>query len=548
MKVSKAPDESFRFTYAKERSHLSDMVDEIEQLKSTQTLHLEETVPVSSSNPLRPEAIASQDLEDSDDALVATVVKSIHELRQAGLNNRFDRDMETLFEDLEPRSSPSKALKIQALLQLNQQLKGASFARQFLEAGLTRRLARCAQLDTDTVSAVLTTVAMSEIFPLDRVSPEDLLCAFQALVRLAPGLLIQAQPFHKVVIDRKQNLSKALSRDLVEFGKTVKVETLGNNILWTPRSLALFVLEHLLRTIRKSRTMPIDLPTSLFNQILEILSVSVEEYEAQRQLVEVALTILEYSAVSSASRTHENQAEATTNPDYSLLGDAVTRLVQCTSVEERTVKSIALRLVVSLTNDEPVVCTSLAETDLIPAVFSIIEQELPPLSESADSGDEFDASKLDSVIMALGCLLNLADCSSEARHRMYAPSQPGVSNVHWLVSMFNQRAGKAEDACVLPLCGKTKLTFLQATTLAQSHVVVAFGYLSMLLCTLCIDVNIYYFVAESIKGKDVTALCTEAQDFLDKLEKLASLNPDDPGTFTERFRSILVSLMAKKIR
>jgi hypothetical protein len=444
MKVSKVPDESFRFTYAKERSHLSDMVDEIEQLKSTQALNLEATVPVNSSNLLRPEAIASQDLEDSDDASAASVVKSIHELRQAGINNRFERDMETLFEDLEPRSSPSKALKVQALLQLNQQLKGANFARQFVEAGLTRRLARCAQLDTDTVSAVLTTFALSEVFPLDRVSPGDLLSAFQALVRLAPGMLIQTQPFHKVVIDRKQNLSKALTRDLVEFGKAVKVETLGNSVLWTPQSVALFVLEHLLRTIRKSRTVSIDLPTSLFNQILEILSVSIEEYEAQRRLVEVALTVLEYSAVSSASRTHENQAETTT-PNYSLLGDAVTRLMQCTSVEERNVKSIALRLVVSLTNDEPVVCTSLAETDLIPAVFSIIEQELPPLSESADSGDEFDASKLDSVIMALGCLLNLADCSSEARDRMYAPSKTGVSNVHWLVSMFNQRAGRAQD-------------------------------------------------------------------------------------------------------
>jgi hypothetical protein len=70
----------------------------------------------------------------------------------------------------------------------------------------------------------------------------------------------------------------------------------------------------------------------------------------------------------------------------------------------------------------------------------------------------------------------------------------------------------------------------------------------MLLCTLCLDVNVCRFVAESIKGKDVTALCKEAQDFLDKLEKLASLNPDDPGTFTERFRSILVSLTAQKTR
>lgn len=72
----------------------------------------------------------------------------------------------------------------------------------------------------------------------------------------------------------------------------------------------------------------------------------------------------------------------------------------------------------------------------------------------------------------------------------------------------------------------------------------------MLLCTLCLDVSVYRYVVESVDGKDMMALCTEAQDFLDKLEKVASLNPDDPATstFTERFKSILVSLKSQKLR
>lgn len=77
----------------------------------------------------------------------------------------------------------------------------------------------------------------------------------------------------------------------------------------------------------------------------------------------------------------------------------------------------------------------------------------------------------------------------------------------------------------------------------------AFGYLSMLLCTLCIESDIYDYVAASIQGKDLTALFFEAEEFLEKLETVASMNPNDQATstFNERFRGILVNLSARVI-
>jgi hypothetical protein len=71
--------------------------------------------------------------------------------------------------------------------------------------------------------------------------------------------------------------------------------------------------------------------------------------------------------------------------------------------------------------------------------------------------------------------------------------------------------------------------------------------MSMLLCTLCLDDDIYDYVANSVQGNGVTALCDEGEQFLDKLEKLASLNPEDPNTstFNARFKSILVNLSTR---
>ena len=446
-RISKPVDARSRVTYAKERSHLSDMVDELEDLSAPQRSHSQAVIPPIAVRLFKPDATADPDPNDSDDASPATAVKSIHELRQAGINNRFERDLETLFEDIEPPSSPSKASRIQALLQLIQKLKDPSFARQFVEVGMTRRLARCALMDTDTdiASAVLLTLSLSSLLSLDHVSLEHLLTAFKAIVHLSPSLLINDQSFTKVVRDRRQNLSKALIRDLVEFSREMKVGDRREAISSTPQHVTLFALEYSLRNIRGQKTIPADLPVALFNQLLSLLSTLCENTASQNenQVITATLSILEYSAVSRASQTREGQKD--TALDHRLLGAAVTRLMNRTTSEHVGVKSIALRLIVSLTNNEPVVCTALAETDLIPAVFFVVKQDLPSLSDSADSGDEFNNSKLDSVIMALGCLLNLADCSSEARKRMYTSSTLDSSNVQWLVSVFNDRAGKAAE-------------------------------------------------------------------------------------------------------
>ena len=548
-KNSTTSDGRSKTTYAKERSHLSGMVDELDTITASQSSRSQNAILPAPGQLFHPDTAVASEANENDDASAANAVKSIHELRQAGINNRFERDLETLFEDLEPAASPSKASVIQALLQLIPKLKSQGFARQFVEIGMTSRLARCAQVDTDTVSAVLLILALSHLFQVDHVDLELLQPAFRAIAHLSSSILNSTQPFTTIVRDRKQNFSKALIRDLVIFSSTISIGDHRDEVCKTPCHIALGALEHSLQTFKRQKSMPPDLPIPLFNQLLSLLSsqCNAAAYQTKHKAMRATLSILEFSAVSRALQDRGRDEEADLN--YQLLGDVVTRIVNSTAIEHTDVKGIALRLVVSLTNKEPDVCAALAGTDLIPAVFSIVKQDLPCLSESADKGDEFNHVKLDSVIMALGCLLNLVDCSIEARNRMYTSSSTSSSNVQWLVSAFNDRAGKATEVPLPFFCGRIKLSPIQATTIAQSEVLVAFGYMSMLLCTLCLEDSIYRHVAQSVHGKDVTLLCVEAEEFLDKLETVASLNPDDPATstFNERFRSILVSLSARII-
>jgi len=78
----------------------------------------------------------------------------------------------------------------------------------------------------------------------------------------------------------------------------------------------------------------------------------------------------------------------------------------------------------------------------------VIDKNFLRLAKVADAGEDFDNAKLDSVIMALGCLLNLANCSAEARQALGQARISGNNGVECLVSVFNDRAGKAAEVCV----------------------------------------------------------------------------------------------------
>ena len=445
-KTTRAVSDRSRLTYAKERSHLSDMVDEVGDLRDLPKPRLVSSMPAVTSSRISQVAIDSQVFEDSEDVSAANAVKSIHELRQAGINNRFERDMESHFEDIEPQSNPSKTLRIQALLQLIQKLNRPGVARQFIEVGMARRLADCAEAEMNIVGAVLLVHALSCLLVLDHMNAQHVLAAFDAIILLSPVLLAYGEPFSKLVTDRKQNFSKALSRELAAFGKLTRIEPLPSTIQWTPQHVAVFALEQSLRIIRELRAVPADFPVALFNQILALVSTICEKGEnpkTQPHMVTAALSILEFSAVCQLPVEYQEGSNISLN--YGMLADLVIQLLVENSGEDMDLRSIALRLVVSLTNNEPRVCGALAVTGLIPSVFAVVREEFPRLSARADRGDEFDTSTLDTVIMALGCLLNLADCSGEARKRMYALPNGSPNSLAWFVSVFNQRAGKAEE-------------------------------------------------------------------------------------------------------
>lgn len=78
-------------------------------------------------------------------------------------------------------------------------------------------------------------------------------------------------------------------------------------------------------------------------------------------------------------------------------------------------------------------------------------------------------------------------------------------------------------------------------TQEQSQVLVAFGYLSMLLCTLSLEPSIRQQITRLLKQKSFDDLCKAAETFFSHLRTLEAISEDDSSlsTFTARFSAIL---------
>jgi hypothetical protein len=82
-------------------------------------------------------------------------------------------------------------------------------------------------------------------------------------------------------------------------------------------------------------------------------------------------------------------------------------------------------------------------------------------------------------------------------------------------------------------------------TMQQTHVLVAFGYISALLCTLCLNLQARERISKSIKGEGLTELFGQADTFLNHLQTVEAVFEDEGGSasgFTARFTAVLESV------
>jgi len=433
-----------RATYARQRSHLSDMIDGLDPHSG---INSQDSSQPSFSQP-RSFGLASQlelEMEDSDEADTFTQIKSIHELRRGAAISKFDQDIESILEDVE---SPSKSLRITALLLLMNKMKELNFLRHFQESGNFYRFTESSNDDADLITATLIVLIFHQVTAAKQSSPKNQLQVLNALYRLPPDLSLQRQSLSSLAKDRRENLSKITVKDIMNFEQY--------RLQHIPEQQSLISLLYLgsindtLRGLINSGEEIPDFPGPLLKAVLINFSqeqkhlFQEDDGENRFEGIKILLSLLELASANRQMATSKLSMSSIIE-----VGSGISNVMQVARQAHPEIEHSCLRLIVSLSNNEPKVCEALTEGKLIATVFQVIDERFLQLARLASREQQFDNAQLESVILAVGCLLNIAECADTARREMLNTDAGGKSLVDRLVSIFNSHVDQTSEVCFL---------------------------------------------------------------------------------------------------
>ncbi|KIV90941.1 hypothetical protein PV10_05541 [Exophiala mesophila] len=481
-----------RSTYARQRSHLSDTMDGLE---NPQISHSQRSSQRDLSHATSFTSVASQlELDQDDiDETDLPAQKSIHELRRGGAISRFDNDLLELLGDIQ---SSSKALRIPALMQLAGKLSDLAFLLQFQESDNVSRVTDSARPDLDDVSSTLMILVFQIMTSAHHVSPRTLPQILDAICRLPPYLATSNQSLTKLAKDRSQNLSKLLVREICDFDD--KRSAAMNLAASSTGHLYLVTLENTVRRMRQLGDAPA-LPQSILRELVSVISTSwdvLRRGPTEEHVVESMRTC--FSILEIVSLNPDLSRLLATTKFLTQLRDATAGIVQWAGEDHPHIAQVCLKFIISLSNDRSDVCNALSEGGLIGTMYTIVEDHFIRLAMSIPSESDPASQRLDTVILALGCLLNFAASSDRPRQRMLELSDNGRSLVEGMVEVFNSCFERASEA----------------TTIEHTHLVVPLGYLSMLLCALCLNANARDLIVRTTRGQGLSDLFLAVETFL----------------------------------
>jgi hypothetical protein len=425
-------------TYAKQRSYLSETaLDEIEALKDPAESQLQPHGVALGGGSQVSLALLIED-EDVSGVGAGGGLRSIHELRQAGGNARVLSDIESILEDIEDLSPGSSSRRRGGLIELCTKVLESGFARQFLDNAMAPRFIMSASAHADNIMTFLTASAISLLLCSGPVTTTDARACSQTILKICPSLLGEQRDLGIVTRERKFNLSKATRASLIDLQASV-----NQSRIWTserpqslsPQIMALRSLDLAIRRLREMGDLKETLPSPTIKQLIGILVSKVSQQRALYSIddfivIQLTVSILESYSIAIGAISED---EVDVVEDLSGVGPLLS-LGTDGNEEYAQVQILALRLILNVTNNNPVLCERFATPELVTATFRIVSTQFSSVSEEILDGKE--SSVLDAVLLALGSLINFTEWSGVARNLMAQLEEGSVPFLDVLLGLF----------------------------------------------------------------------------------------------------------------
>ena len=421
-----------KVTYARQRSFLDDLLG---QALPTDLEHLDPLISPRASNGHMPPArlFAIDEINNDDDG----TVRSIHELRQAGGNARYRGTVESIFEDIEdPQNSVSG--RSSALTQLCGKLLDSKLARQFIDCGFDKRLVDCLSPDLDVVPAALALCAFG-LASQGRSLPYVLAtAAWPKLLDTSPILMSVQDDLFIMAKAQKSNLSRPVRNLVQSTASQIRSALLQDDtsIQLSPCFLALHCFKITISAFQEKGECPSGLPTPLLKQLVDLLlSKSPKRDESwsfapeKSHILGLGLSILEvHTTLGDPPQQEHRDVLSLLTGMHGLLyakddSDAASQQMQM----------LYIRVILNMTNNDPMLCDSFATSAMVGQLAEIAITKFGDLTEDSLAQEN---SPLDTVILALGALINLTEQSEASRAMFLQAPRGGESLLDRLLRLF----------------------------------------------------------------------------------------------------------------
>ncbi|KAL8653520.1 MAG: hypothetical protein Q9210_002042 [Variospora velana] len=502
------PSSGLKVTYSSQRSHLAtsdaDGVTPFDVPLGGDDMSSDE--PISSMLVRnKPSTFDQAALEDSrmgdTDSSQSFSMRTIHELRESGETVRQLNEMEALFDDMDGLGLTSTKLRRGKLLELAVKQQEPACCRLLVDHGFVNRLlTMTASSSDDTVTGTLLASTMLHLVVAPFGAQANSIPKDPRVADLFASRLQDDQDLIHVVRNRRSNISKRCQSDLEKFFSAFIHSDIwrgGTPTKLSGRVIGLQGLEYLVRKGCEADSKADILPLETVRRVLDVLSslLGTPAIRSSADLLfetRLTLSILESCTISGAKHDDSQWNGNTLAPVLAILP----WLNQMSFTEIDQAQRSVLRLYLNLTNNNAQICHEFAKLDVIRSISSVIGSHGRILARP-EQGLSSSAA-LDTLILALGTLINLVEWSSTVRDLLITKNNEEVCSLEILVGLFTARLKMVSEVC--------------SEEGTSSNV--AFGYLSILLAYLSVDEEAREVVANQLEGRNLQPLLITVEEFL----------------------------------
>lgn len=515
-----------RYTYGGTRSYLKDVEIDLEaELLGP---------PLDSPVAAMKVGQSSNFVDMADDEDNSQAIRSIHELRAAGVKTLFADDLDALVYDFKAHSKDGWSRRRAALMGLANKLVDKAFIERFYEHSYDDAL--CSECDAvvtaggvDTVGDTILMVCLARL--LKAPPPRHVLARLQRTAMLAWSLDLvdNAQSMSALAKDRKMNMAKSSQADFLAFMSTLAASELFDACrlgVLTRGAVALACADSIARCLRGFGGV-----ANVFIHESRHVSklVTIGTTSSDPWLSTTALGLLEADSVAMASD------DMATKPIWTetIVEEMARAWPDCPGIianSDRPQTMLLLRLCLNISNNDTGRCETLGKPVVVGALLRSITQGLGVQTMAmTESPGTKSIGNLDMLLLSLGLLINLVEFSDAVRAQVAAEHVKALSDI---VEIFN----RGQDNASL------------ADSLEQSHANVAHGYLAVLLGNLCMSDKCKQLIRARLPDADMSKLVKAVMEFVqyhEQVDKLAreSIGDEGPVSGWQHFTSRLMAVV-----